>query len=67
VFLGSGDPVTPLQYTNAGGVMINVFAVGNSPHQPTIADVNGDGLSDILTCNDQNGGDSVDVLLNTTM
>ena len=67
VFLGSGDAVTPLQYTDMFPMMINVFSVGNSPRQPTIADMNRDGLPDIITCNDQNGGDSVDVLVNKTM
>ena len=42
-----------------------IFATGTSPYSVTVADVNGDGMPDLIVAND--GADTVSVLLNTTV
>ena len=67
VFLGSGDAAAPLQYTNPAPTDRNgVFRVGASPQAPILVDWDANGQLDVVTANG-NAGDTVDVLLNSTM
>ncbi len=64
------DTVSVMMNTTAPGAAVptfasqQTFATGNGPFSVTLADVNGDGLPDIIVANA--GSDTVSVLLNTT-
>ncbi len=65
-----GDTVSVLLNTTAPGAATpsfatrQTFAVGGQPSSLTVADVNGDGLPDLIVANES--GNTVSVLLNTT-
>ena len=76
---GKPDLITANRDNNTVSVLLNTtvkgaitptfatqvaFAVGNTPFQLTTADVNGDGLSDLIVANYK--GNTLSVLLNTT-
>ena len=57
-------PTSPLPTDGTFGVAIPIPIRGFQPHGLALADVNHDGLLDVIVSNDQ--GKSVDILLNTT-
>ena len=71
IVANNGDnAVTVLLNTTAPGAATpsfaaqQTFATGSGPYSVTVADVNGDGMPDLLVAN--NGNNTISVLLNTT-